>query len=38
MSLYKLIDFYNDDHEQAMFNHPYKAGQTRLYAAYSDLG
>ena len=37
MSLYKLTDFCNDNHKQAMSDHPHKAGQTRLYAAYSDL-
>ena len=38
MSSHKLIDFYNNNYKQAMSNHPYKAGQTRLYAAYGDLG
>ena len=38
MSSYKLTDFYNNNYEQAMFNYLYKAGQTRLYAACSDLG
>ena len=38
MSSYKLTDFRNDNYEQAMSNHPHKAGQTRLCAACSDLG
>ena len=38
MSLYKLIDFYNNNYKQAISDHPYKAGQTRLYAAYNDFG
>ena len=38
MSSYKLTDFRNDNYEQAMSDHLYEAGQTRLCAAYSDLG
>ena len=38
MSLYELTDFYNDDYKQAMSDYPYEAGQTRLCAAYSNLG
>ena len=38
MSSYKLTDFRNNNRKQAMSNYPYKAGQTRLYAAYNDLG
>ena len=38
MSSYELTDFRNDDHKQAMSDHPHKAGQTRLYAAYGDHG
>ena len=35
--MYKLTDFCNDDYKQAMSDYLYEAGQTRLYAAYSDL-
>ena len=38
MSSYELTDFRNDNYEQAMSNHPHKAGQTRLCAACGDLG
>ena len=38
MSSYKLTDFRNNNYKQAMSDHSYEAGQTRLYAACSDLG
>ena len=38
MSSHKLTDFCNDNREQAISDYPYKAGQTRLCAACSDLG
>ena len=38
MSLYKVTDFYNNNYKQAMSDHPYKAGQTKLCAACGDLG
>ena len=37
MPSYKLTDFRTNDREQVLSNHLYKAGQTRLGAAYSDL-
>ena len=38
MSSYELTDFRNDNHKQAMSDHLYEAGQTRLCAACGDLG
>ena len=32
------MDFRNNNYKQAISNHLYKAGPTRLYAAYNDLG
>ena len=37
MSSHELTDFRNNNYKQAMSDHPYKAGQTRSCAAYSDL-
>ena len=38
VSSHELTDFRNDDHEQAMSDHPHEAGQTRSCAACGDLG
>ena len=38
MPSYKLTDFRTNNCKQVLSNHLYKAGQTRSYAAYSDLG
>ena len=38
MPSYKLIDFRINNRKQVLSNHLYKAGQTRLGAACSDLG
>ena len=37
MPLYKTTDFQINNRKQVLFNHLYKAGQTRLGAAYGDL-